>query len=567
MIINGFFPTNVHPFQDGRNGEIIGEGAAGGGDFSALLFPILATPLTIAPQLQGDVGPSLVTVCFDSGSSGDLHDAKSQFIDAPLKLTNQGADNLTLAGAGGRLPVTGIAPVETSNAQAVAALTTVEEISGELYPATEIPLKQDQTTVLQSESSSAAFSVDGQVWQAVVTDLLAATPGLDVVATAVKHEGEGSEGALTQIPRNLVWSKNLAAEAISLEGSVIHKPAGIAAAVPNEFSPSSQTAPADNASDGVKSSGNVWQPSIEFRKNSGVTATETQATTPNPDAPWANTHITDQTDPRQGRVIPLGYSTYAKDNPDQAISMTARERVSPDDGGLRIDNQLQTQTGSEPRGRILSETIHGIGKSPSPQPDQREQGAFFQQGDHETYREPVQAPSESARHSDALFHVTRLADDGPSATRVVKAAQWRPIVDQVAGEITGRIQIGNTEAIIQLDPPELGKLRIDLHLQGDRLEARIFAETDESRTLIESHLTELRQALGENRVELVDVRVDSGSWASARGDGHQGPRQETGGGRQSANDFDGTARSAAEEQDPAWRQGAAGERGRVSMWA
>jgi flagellar hook-length control protein FliK len=560
MIINGSLPIKVNPLQEGMNGEVVDEGSAEGGEFSALLFLILATPMTQSEQVKDDAGRSLVTVCSDSGASGDPDDARRLFIDAPLQLANPDTVNLTLAGARGQLPATVIAPAETSNAQPVAAPTTVKESSGDLYLATEKLVQQNPTTALPSESSSAAFPIEGQLWQAVAPEVLAAKARSDVVPTGVKHQDEGSEGVLT-------WSKNLGAEATSLEESVIDKAQGITAAVPEELSPPSQAAAADGARDALKNSGNVSQPSIEFRGNAGMAGTDAQATTPNADAPSASTHITDQTDPRQGRGISLGYSTYAKDNPGQAISKAVGERVSPDDKGLKLGNQLQTQTGSEPSGRISSEAIHGIGESSSAQPDQGEQGAFFQHGDHETSREPVQAPSETARHSDALFHVARLADNAPEAARVAEADQWRPVVEQLAGEIKGRIRIGNTEAIIQLDPPELGKLHIDLHLRGDKLEARIFAETDESRLLIESHLTELRQALGENRVELVDVRVDSGSWGGARGDGHQGPRQDAGGGRQTANDFGATARSAAEERDHVWRQRAAGEPGRVSMWA
>jgi flagellar hook-length control protein FliK len=154
-----------------------------------------------------------------------------------------------------------------------------------------------------------------------------------------------------------------------------------------------------------------------------------------------------------------------------------------------------------------------------------------------------------------------------AAVREMEPARWRPLVEQVAGEINGHIRIGKQEAIMQLDPPELGKLRIDLHLDGDRLEARILAETPESRALIETHLPELRRILGENRVELVDVRIDSGSWSSAGGDGHGWPRQEANGGYQPTNDFGGVLGVGAEEREPERRQPEAHEPGRVSMWA
>jgi hypothetical protein len=246
MIINGFFPISVSPLQDGMNGEFIDEGAAEGGDFSALLFLILATPVTRGSQVQDDVGQSLVTVCSDSGSNGDLYDARGHFIDAPLKLANPGTDNLALEGARGQLLAV-IAPVETSTAQGVAAPTTVDDISGGLYPAAAKLLRRDPTTALPSESSIAAFPIDGQLWQAMASELQAATARLEVAAFAVKHEGEGSNDVLTQIPQNLIWSKNLADEATSLGGSVIHQAERKTTAVPEELSASSHAGAAYSA--------------------------------------------------------------------------------------------------------------------------------------------------------------------------------------------------------------------------------------------------------------------------------------------------------------------------------
>jgi flagellar hook-length control protein FliK len=231
------------------------------------------------------------------------------------------------------------------------------------------------------------------------------------------------------------------------------------------------------------------------------------------------------------------------------------------------DNLVQTKSPSEPHDRALSETILSSGETRSADPNQGEQGMFFQRGDHEPSDEGMHGPFETAQHSNTMFHVARLTDSPPSAARGAEPAQWRPVIEQVAGEINGRVHIGKTDAIIQLDPPELGKLKIDIHLEGDRLEARIFTETQESRRLIETHLPELRQALGQNRLEHVDVRVESGSWGSARGDGHQGPRQDGNGGRQSANDFGATARGGNDERELVQRQATAQKPGRVSMWA
>jgi flagellar hook-length control protein FliK len=154
-----------------------------------------------------------------------------------------------------------------------------------------------------------------------------------------------------------------------------------------------------------------------------------------------------------------------------------------------------------------------------------------------------------------------------AAAREVEPGRWLPLVERVAGEINGHIRIGKKEAIMQIDPPELGRLRIDLRLDGDRLEARILAETAESRAIIETHLPELRRILGENRVELVNVRIDSGSWSGAGGEGHGWPRHEANGGHQPTNDFGGVLQGGAKERELGPGQPQAHDPGRVSMWA
>jgi flagellar hook-length control protein FliK len=147
---------------------------------------------------------------------------------------------------------------------------------------------------------------------------------------------------------------------------------------------------------------------------------------------------------------------------------------------------------------------------------------------------------------------------------------WRPVVDRVAQEIKAHIELGKHEAIIQLDPPELGKIKIDLRLDGDRLQARIVTEEGHTKLLIESHLTELRQALETGQLDLRNIRVDrqdapsaGGQWAEGfrdaqgQGEGQGQSRGDAGGGEPMFNDSAQIDNSQRRQIDG----------GRISMWA
>jgi len=421
MMINGSFSINDNPVQEAMNGEVINEDGAQGGDFSALLFLILATPAAQDTQVKHDAEGYLTAVSSDGSSSAnttstesaDLYDASYHVVNFLMKSVDPGSVDVALGNTS--------AAVGSANTRPVADMM----MKGETH----------------RDANHATNDKNGLEISALET-------GVDDAGTSLTKLDMSTGAEVRQGNHN------------NIERHGAH-------------------------------------------------------------------------------ALLHGFPAYAK------------------------DDLVQTKSASAPHDRALSETILSSGETRSADPNQGEQGMFFQHGEHE----PMQVPFETAQHSSTLFHVARLTDDAPSAARGAEPAPWRPVIEQVAGEINGRVHIGKTEAVIQLDPPELGKLKIDLHLEGDRLEARIFAETQESRRLIETHLPELRQALGENRLEHVDVRIESGSWGSARGDGHQGTQQEANGGRQSANDFGATARGGNDEREPIQRQPALREPGRVSMWA
>ena len=147
-------------------------------------------------------------------------------------------------------------------------------------------------------------------------------------------------------------------------------------------------------------------------------------------------------------------------------------------------------------------------------------------------------------------------------------ASWRSTVNRVADELASHVRLNKREAVIQLDPPELGKIKIEMRLEGDKLEARIVAEVHESRVLIESHLQELRQALRLQHLDLADVRVSQDGWSGGSGDpmqgfGHQRPDGEP----QWARNAESAAGAASATSERSEGGDSRREKGRVSMWA
>lgn len=159
----------------------------------------------------------------------------------------------------------------------------------------------------------------------------------------------------------------------------------------------------------------------------------------------------------------------------------------------------------------------------------------------------------------ALYRAEATAADSRLSTA------WRPAVERIAGEIVAHIRVNKREAVIQLDPPELGKIHIALHVDGDKLHARILTEGQEAKNLLEQHIQELRQSLQNQRLDLVEVRVDNGNWLNGRGDHPHGGQQQTPNGDQ---ERQGTASVAVMKPgETAHVDHLRAEQGRVSMWA
>jgi hypothetical protein len=260
---------------------------------------------------------------------------------------------------------------------------------------------------------------------------------------------------------------------------------------------------------------------------------------------------------------------YLRSNPQETVVAVIPDHTTAADVESELGHQLQFHGKDEPANPVPAEVTHYI--TENPQPDTPgEQDLFSQHSERKPFHEALKSRSEilietaprSIVASPFAFLREKTSQTAPGAHEV----EWRPVIDQVVGEINGRMLVGNKEAFLQLDPPELGKLRIDLYVEGDKLVARILTESQESRALIETHLPELRQALGENRMELVDVRVDNLNWDGRGGNSQQGARQGASDGRPGHN-LNDRSQSDVAKGEPSERSKSGRAAGRVSVWA
>ncbi len=86
-------------------------------------------------------------------------------------------------------------------------------------------------------------------------------------------------------------------------------------------------------------------------------------------------------------------------------------------------------------------------------------------------------------------------------------ARWSEALGEKLAVLAGQ---GQQEARIRLDPPELGKLGINLSLDGNELSVRFQTAVAPVREMIESRFEQLRASLSNQGLELVSVDVDSG---------------------------------------------------------
>ncbi len=82
------------------------------------------------------------------------------------------------------------------------------------------------------------------------------------------------------------------------------------------------------------------------------------------------------------------------------------------------------------------------------------------------------------------------------------------LVDQVVTHLAGSSNGETGRMRLRLQPAELGSVRLDLIVDGDRLRAHLQAQTQQVQEVLERHLPQLREALQQQGLKIDEFRVD-----------------------------------------------------------
>ncbi|UCE60334.1 MAG: flagellar hook-length control protein FliK [Phycisphaerales bacterium] len=120
----------------------------------------------------------------------------------------------------------------------------------------------------------------------------------------------------------------------------------------------------------------------------------------------------------------------------------------------------------------------------------------------------AQARQESGVRMAARGERSDLERPAPSSaeSRVAKQSEFNRLVRSIRLHASGQ----NSSARIQLNPPELGRVQVDVRMEGDHLQIGVRAETLEVRELLSQRAAQLHSALEQHgiNVERFDVTVD-----------------------------------------------------------
>jgi flagellar hook-length control protein FliK len=105
-------------------------------------------------------------------------------------------------------------------------------------------------------------------------------------------------------------------------------------------------------------------------------------------------------------------------------------------------------------------------------------------------------------------------------------------VEQVAERVGLAHREGREEVSFRLDPPELGAVRIQAVLEGQRLTLHIRTEHEAARAALEQSMPQLKESLSQQGIVAGRVTIELGLDTSPRGFAGQGfagsPREEAG---------------------------------------
>jgi hypothetical protein len=131
-----------------------------------------------------------------------------------------------------------------------------------------------------------------------------------------------------------------------------------------------------------------------------------------------------------------------------------------------------------------------------------------------------------------MHSTAQPAPDAVEGATHAASASPRAPVEQVAERVGLAHREGREEVSFRLDPPELGAVRIQAVLEGQRLTLHIRTEHEAARAALEQSMPQLKESLSQQGIVAGRVTIELGLDTSPRGFAGQGfagsPREETG---------------------------------------
>jgi len=128
----------------------------------------------------------------------------------------------------------------------------------------------------------------------------------------------------------------------------------------------------------------------------------------------------------------------------------------------------------------------------------------------QTPQEVVQPPVQNLYTSASIQSPADVGQTTPTwQSTLVNSGE---IIDQIRINLLQSSQNGQKKVTIQLQPPELGKLNIELSLSDKQIEARIYTEHQAVREVILSQIEQLRSQLSQDGLNLGRVDVSVGTF-------------------------------------------------------
>jgi len=97
---------------------------------------------------------------------------------------------------------------------------------------------------------------------------------------------------------------------------------------------------------------------------------------------------------------------------------------------------------------------------------------------------------------------------GTSSTQNLLLTTEKGVVEQVFMKMSNAYRDGSRNILLQLHPPELGKLRIRLTSERGKIRAHLQSQNEHVHDLLQKHLPRLRDSLEEQGIQVEDMRVD-----------------------------------------------------------